>query len=364
MASDAVGFLRKFKWFRNLEAGWQALYDSAPKWLQNLLPRNGSEVPEFLAGLAGVIIEGLYNSVNGPFLVQQASDILGFLFEAISGPIERVWSYVKKRLGHALHEISTISFPPEYRGQIVGTLIATVVGIVVGFKVALSFSTEIGFLPVARTGDILTVLDTRTAATSAVQPLVDRISWIQREEGSRLGLADTKIRQIVSNYFTRRLKRLGRSGILRSLEGGSEPFPMDKLIRILESIRIREGGGYTDFSEAALSFLQSKGARAGYMVDPGAPPGKAGIFLFGPNPSKQEVLEELLHYVQHKRTGFAKELPEHATLLQEIDAQNELLRLGERWGWPEKDMARLKRALNKWTKDLEAEYRRMGQQSR
>jgi hypothetical protein len=74
--------------------------------------------------------------------------------------------------------------------------------------------------------------------------------------------------------------------------------------------------------------------------------GRPGIFAFGPNPTRTQVVEELLHYGQHKAAGFGNMSGKIVSL--EIQAQNKLLQVGPRLGWTSEEMAQIQRARAYW----------------
>jgi hypothetical protein len=130
--------------------------------------------------------------------------------------------------------------------------------------------------------------------------------------------------------------------IFRSGGGGEHPFDPVKLQRIQASLEKRGVSFLT--GEEGERLASQLGAEALYIPDLGRP----GILVFGKNPSRTAVVEELIHFGQHRRaqwgdvSGYIPQL--------EIEAQHKLLRVGQQLGWTEDEMGRIKRALKTWEK--------------
>jgi len=77
-----------------------------------------------------------------------------------------------------------------------------------------------------------------------------------------------------------------------------------------------------------------------------AEPGKAGIMVFGPNPTRAQVIEEVLHFGQHKKSGYG-EIGDKIVDL-EIQAQDKLLNLGARKNWSAGEIEQIQRAREQW----------------
>jgi hypothetical protein len=67
---------------------------------------------------------------------------------------------------------------------------------------------------------------------------------------------------------------------------------------------------------------------------------------FGPSPTRTQVIEELIHYGQHKAAGFGDVTGQVTSL--EIQAQLKLLGVGPRLGWSAEELAQIQRALEGW----------------
>lgn len=85
------------------------------------------------------------------------------------------------------------------------------------------------------------------------------------------------------------------------------------------------------------------GGEAAYIPDLGRP----GIIAIGPNASRTAVIEELLHFGQHRNLGFGA-IDDLVGL--EISAQHKLLETGRRLWWTPEEMSRIERALEFWRK--------------
>lgn len=95
--------------------------------------------------------------------------------------------------------------------------------------------------------------------------------------------------------------------------------------------------------EDGARLAHALGGEAAYIPDLGRP----GIIAFGPNASRTAVIEELLHFGQHRKLGFGA-IDDLIGL--EISAQHKLLETGRRLGWTPEEMSRIERALEYWRK--------------
>jgi hypothetical protein len=96
-------------------------------------------------------------------------------------------------------------------------------------------------------------------------------------------------------------------------------------------------------------YLLSGGAKAAYMVEEG---GK-GLLIFGTNPTRQEIVEEVLHHEQHLKYG--RDYFVENRNLMEVEAQNILLKIGKDEKWSKEAMEEIQAAKTYWTKMLEDE---------
>jgi hypothetical protein len=117
-----------------------------------------------------------------------------------------------------------------------------------------------------------------------------------------------------------------RASVLTSMarvSTNSTPFPADKLERIINSLE-KQGIRVAQGVEAE-DFLNEAGIAAAYDSD-------IKTLFLGRNPSAPEVVEELIHLGQHRKMGF-KPIPDSAIPRMEIEAQEKLLKLGEKFKW-------------------------------
>jgi RHS repeat-associated protein len=144
-------------------------------------------------------------------------------------------------------------------------------------------------------------------------------------------------KKVIKNKVTKK--------IFKSLKSGDIPFDKVKLNKIKEAL---EKEGVTlwmdEFSEKQL---KKAGADAGYMPDQGKP----GIVVLKENPSRTEVIEELMHLGDNRRLNWAP-VSEAKRVILEISAQYRLLELGEKLGWTIEEMKKIESALSYWYKKL------------
>jgi hypothetical protein len=127
----------------------------------------------------------------------------------------------------------------------------------------------------------------------------------------------------------------------RSSSSGGEIFDPVKFAKIQASLEKRGVSFVTGDEGARLA--KALGGEALYMpLEPGMP----GAMVFGPNPTRTQVIEELLHFGQHQRIGFGSLDGRLATF--EVQAQNRLLEVGPRLGWTESELAQIQRAREQW----------------
>jgi RHS repeat-associated protein len=133
--------------------------------------------------------------------------------------------------------------------------------------------------------------------------------------------------------------------IFKSLKSGEVPFDKGKLNKIKKAL---DKEGVTlwmdEFSEKQL---KKAGADAGYIPDQGKP----GIVVLKENPSRTEVVEELMHLGDNRRLNWAP-VSEAKKVILEISAQYRLLELGKKLGWTIEEMKRIESALSYWYKKL------------
>lgn len=97
----------------------------------------------------------------------------------------------------------------------------------------------------------------------------------------------------------------------------------------------------------AERLLNSIGAKAAYFPAEGGP----GTFIFSSNPTRSEVLEELMHYGQYKAAGFPTSGTQAGRIqgIQfEIDAQQRLGGFAERSNWSPEEIAHFQNAQETW----------------
>ena len=114
-------------------------------------------------------------------------------------------------------------------------------------------------------------------------------------------------------------------------------FDDKRLRRILANLE-KEGVSVRRGQDAELH-LRASGAAASYMPDLGHP----GILFLRDEATEPEVIEELIHVGQNRKTGWGP-----MTVEDEIAAQDLLLRIGRRRGWSESIMKQIEKAKAFW----------------
>jgi len=96
------------------------------------------------------------------------------------------------------------------------------------------------------------------------------------------------------------------SVLMNAGEGAGPLYDLDKLARILTAAQ--KQGATVMQGEEAERLLNAIGAKAAYFPAEGGP----GTFIFSSNPTRSEVLEELMHYGQYRQAGFPPAGPSRA----------------------------------------------------
>lgn len=127
--------------------------------------------------------------------------------------------------------------------------------------------------------------------------------------------------------------------------GTRQVFDPEKLERIIANLR-KQGVGVI-MNEEAARFLRSGDAGAMYWPRIGRP----GLLIFQPNPSRLEVIEELIHLGQHRHVGWIKASRE-VVFRMEVEAQQKMLSLAEHLKWTPDDLKRIQDNLEYWLRKL------------
>src|SRR5690554_6854452 len=124
-------------------------------------------------------------------------------------------------------------------------------------------------------------------------------------------------------------------------------FPPEKLERLekaLSKIDVPVLSG-----EEGGRFAKQMGGQAVYF--PGES-GRPGFNAWGNDVPRTAVIEELIHLRQHRRMKY--QMPTSRQIIKlEIEAQDELLRLGKKLNWSGNELEPIRQAKGIWTKELE-----------
>ncbi len=270
-----------------------------------------SQVGGFFKGVGGAavdLVSGLWTAVTHPI------DTLVGLGYAVTHPGE-VWDAIKKpyteawargdhgeALGRGAFDIASLFFPPGGGAAVKG-----------GAKAA-----EVA-------GDV--------ARVANVASDVARVGHAAEIVGDAARVAD----------------RVGdAANLMRNIGGAANQVPFD--IARLERVeaRLKQIGVAVERNDDVARFLQSQGASAGYIMSEGEP----GILMLKPSPARGDVLEELIHFGQHRRNGWKAPVDDIARVQFEVEAQQKMLRIGERMGFTAEEMDHFRRALDFWQDQL------------
>ena len=122
------------------------------------------------------------------------------------------------------------------------------------------------------------------------------------------------------------------------------PIKFEKIVAALKKQNIpllldEEGG----------RFAQQMGAEAMYYP---TEEGQSGFFAFPPHPTRTQVIEELLHYGQHRRVKF-KSVSWGEIVKFELEAQQKLLEIGAKLNWSDVELMQIIRAMRQWQQEYD-----------
>jgi len=129
----------------------------------------------------------------------------------------------------------------------------------------------------------------------------------------------------------------------------------------MESVAEREygvghvGQSLDEREAAARGCLQIFSAEAMYLTrEVGGAPGP-GSFIFGPEPTRLQVVEEFIHMSRHRARAW-QHLSAEGMIKEEIEVQHQLMGLIRSKRWTNREMGEIQRNLAYWTEEL----RRLG----
>jgi len=129
----------------------------------------------------------------------------------------------------------------------------------------------------------------------------------------------------------------------------STPFDPKKLERIRTNLE-KQGVTFVVGAEAEKELRRAK-ASAMYTFKKGKP----GEVHLSSSPTAPEVVEELIHLGQARKSNPKWAVPSDVELARfELAAQKQLIRLGKRLGWTETEQAATRAARKLWKADLKA----------
>ena len=143
-----------------------------------------------------------------------------------------------------------------------------------------------------------------------------------------------------------------RKGEVKFIVRGMHLFPVDKLELIYDRMVKVHGVQHVPAEdgqrEIAIAWLRQGGGDAGYVFGKGDGP---GFLIFDRHPERATVIEEIIHVVQHSRLDF-RDISRLELVELEVEAQDILIKLGERKGWTTQEIDRIKRAKEDWIREL------------
>lgn len=129
-------------------------------------------------------------------------------------------------------------------------------------------------------------------------------------------------------------------GVSTGCPSGETPYDPARLRRLVH--RLEGWGVVVKIDEESGRLARRLGAEAVYMFDEGLP----GILVLPQRPTCAQVLEELFHVLQHRQAAWG-DVTERLPQL-ELAAQDRMMALARRRGWPAADVAQLARARARW----------------
>lgn len=111
--------------------------------------------------------------------------------------------------------------------------------------------------------------------------------------------------------------------------------------------------------DEAARVLKYLGAQAAYLPRAGGP----GTLVIGPNATRLQVIEELIHHGQYRRIGFPELDSVKGVFVGvrlEIEAQDMLLRIARRKGWTQAEVDLITRNRAAWVNKLQELTERYG----
>lgn len=306
----------------------------------------GALVGSTIMATAGSISTGLMLGSIAAGLVQKemAGTATGFDY-AIAGlnaltalmPFLKLGSAGRAPIAGATGQLSVLN------GKVFGVVMAT--GAVVnGFVLGVQFLEEYDRISLLPDGPEKTAA-LRNLMISSL--LMGTLTWMQFKMGVKM-YKESGGGYVDENVLVKKDNAGMNMSIARFNAGGEKLFDQTKLNRIVSNLQ-KEGVEVITGSKA-IKILKAEQARAAY--DPnthGA--GKPGTLYFGNNPTETEVIEELLHLGQHRKTGWA-EATRHQMLKWEVEAQDILLNIGQKRAWTAAELEDIQFAQDYWNGKL------------
>ncbi len=132
-----------------------------------------------------------------------------------------------------------------------------------------------------------------------------------------------------------------------SLSDEGETFNPIKFEKIIAALK-RQNVPFL-LGEEGGRFAQQMGAEAVYYP---TEEGQSGFFAFPQNPTRTQVIEELLHYGQHRRVKF-KSVSWEEIVKFELEAQQKLLEIGAKLNWSDVELMQIIRAMRQWQQEYD-----------
>ena len=162
------------------------------------------------------------------------------------------------------------------------------------------------------------------------------------------GVAEQEKQDMLESYQDLISAEIQRVIFFSTSSDVGEIFNPKKLQRILKVFE-KQNVPYL-IGEEGERFARQMNAQAIYYP---AGVGESGFFAFPKNPTRTQVVEEILHYGQHRKTGFAS-LEWKDIVKLEIEAQHKLLAISKHLQWSDAEIEQIKRALARWEIELSA----------
>jgi RHS repeat-associated protein len=247
---------------------------------------------------------------------------------AVGHAIKKGASWVKQQVNDAMQPATTgikvVDSVNQVAGAVVSAHINTAVDLAAGF-VAGAFTIGEG------TGTAIGAYDSRHKLKSvgkvALHGTLDSVAVVAYGTGL-YGLAQTGLARVGLTLAAEEAGALTSAPLRSAAASGLPEASPEQLKLVVDNLR-RQGVEVSVGDEAAARALSEHGGNAQFWADANSP---GRMYLKG-EPTRLELFEETMHWAQHRRNGFISDQSLRGGAVTEIEANQELVRLGDKLGW-------------------------------